>query len=94
MTWSSARNASASRKSRGTPSSASSQNGAVHTTANSTFVSGPAAEMRLCRHRPLIRPRSMKTAPPGSPIPPMITKRTGSTMLSRACVYFTGLSVR
>lgn len=78
----------------GTPSSACSQNGAVHTAANSAFVSGPAAETRLCRQRPGIRPRSMNTAPPGRPIPPMITKSTGSTMLSSACVYFSGFSVR
>ena len=66
----------------------------MQTTANSTFVSGPAAEIRLCLQRPWIRSRSMKTAPPGSPIPPMITKITGSTMLSSACVYFSGFRVR
>ena len=36
----------------------------------------------------------MNTAPPGSPIPPMITNSTGSTTLSSACVYFSGFSVR
>lgn len=78
----------------GTPESESSQKGAVQTTAKSTFVSGPAAEIRLCFHLPRMRPRSMKTAPPGRPMPPMITKSTGSTMLSSACVYFSGLRVR
>ncbi len=56
VTWRNARNASAYRKAGGTPSSASSQNGAVHTSAKRTFVSGPAAETRLCFQRPSIRP--------------------------------------
>lgn len=78
----------------GTPSRASSQNGAVQTTAKATLVSGPAAEIRLCFQRPRIRSRSMYTAPPGRPSPPRITKTTGRTMLSRACVYLSGFSVR
>src|SRR5690606_25802542 len=36
-------------------------------TANRTFDSGPAAEIRLCRSRPRMACRSIQTAPPADP---------------------------
>jgi hypothetical protein len=62
--------------------------------ARMRLSSGPMADTKLCRHFPRIAPRSMYTAPPGRPMPPVSRKIMGNTMLSPVSAYLAGLSVR
>src|SRR5688572_16261423 len=64
------------------------------TIENNKLARGPASDIALNQKGLRMRQRSIYTAPPGSPIPPMKRKSNGRTMENTGCVYFRGLKVR
>src|SRR5574342_432980 len=59
--------------------------------ATRRFDIGPASDMALSQNRLRIRQRSIYTAPPGKPIPPMTRKSNGKIKENNGCVYLSGL---